>query len=143
MLSAFCDAGVEFVVVGAYALAAHGYVRATGDLDLWVGATPENAARVLLALQRFGAPTQGLTVADLATPDVVVQIGVAPRRIDVLTGIDGVDFGEAWTVRMTVDVDGLRVPVLCREHLVQNKRATGRPRDLADLDALGDATGTT
>ncbi len=136
ILSSFDAAGVEYLVVGAYALAAHGVPRATGDLDLWVNATPENAGRVRGALQRFGAPLEGVTDADLATPDNVLQIGVPPRRVDVLTSIDGVKFTEAWAARVEVVLEGVQVPILSREHLVLNKRAVGRPQDLADLERL-------
>ena len=137
MLSALHDAGVEYLVVGAHALAAHGRPRATGDLDLWVRPSSENASRVYLALQRFGAPLDLLRQEELATPDLVFQIGVAPARIDILTSISGVTFEEAWGNRTTVVVEGLSLPVIGRHHLIQNKRAVGRPRDLADLVDLG------
>lgn len=142
MLSAFAEEGVRYLLVGAFAMAAHDKPRATGDIDLWVEPTLENAVRVLRALARFGAPLGGLAPEDLAAPDVVFQIGVAPRRIDILTSIDGVAFGEAWPERLAARVAGLEVPVIGRRHLVVNKRATGRPRDLADAEALeadGDA----
>jgi hypothetical protein len=114
-------------------LAAHGRPRATGDLDLWVHGSPENAERVWAALARFGAPLGELTQADLATPDVVFQIGQPPCRIDVLTTIDGVAFDAAWPRRMTIEIDGMQVPVLGRDDLLVNKRATARPQDLADV----------
>jgi len=136
MLSALSGAGVEYLVVGAYALAAHGLPRATGDLDVWIRATPANAERAWSALATFGAPMRGITVSALASPDTVIQIGLAPHRIDVLTDIDGVDFEEAWDRRVVVDVDELRVPVIGRDDLIRNKRATARPQDLADVDAL-------
>lgn len=136
ILSSFGAESVEYLVVGAYALAAHGLPRATGDLDLWVNATPENAGRVRRALERFGAPLEGVSEADLATPDNVLQIGVPPRRVDVLTSIDGVDFAEAWPARLDVTVEGMEVPMLGREHLIRNKRAVGRPQDLADVARL-------
>jgi hypothetical protein len=139
MLSALFEEGVEFLIVGAFALAAHGLPRATGDIDVWIRRSDENAARVWQALIRFGAPTRGLTQSDLATPDVVFQIGVAPRRIDILTSIDGVTFDEAWPHRLTVSLEGVSIPVIGRAHLIQNKRAAGRPKDLTDLDWLNDA----
>jgi hypothetical protein len=120
-------------VVGAYALAAHGLPRATGDLDLWVATTGSNPDRVREALARFGAPVNDLSVEDLRRRDLIFQIGVAPQRIDVLTSIDGIEFAEAWQGRMEADLDGLGVPVLSREHLIRNKRAAGRPQDIADL----------
>jgi hypothetical protein len=133
MLSALSDAGAEFLVVGAYAMAAHGLPRATGDLDVWVRADPANAERVLVA---FGAPTTGLRADDFSVPDQVVQLGVSPYRVDLLTSIDGVTFGEAWPAREEVPMDGLNVPVLSRRHLVQNKRATDRPQDRIDVERL-------
>jgi hypothetical protein len=133
MLSALCGAGAEFLVVGAHALAAHGRPRATGDLDLWVRPTRENAQRVWKALAAFGAPLTGLRLADLSDPDVVFQMGVPPNRIDILTAIDGVEFEAAWSNRIRVPLAGLEVPVLGRQDLVTNKRAAGRPKDLADL----------
>lgn len=136
MFAALSEAGAEFLVVGAYAVAVHGRPRATGDLDLWVRPTAENAARVWKALATFGAPLQDLSMADLTRPDLVYQIGLPPARIDVLTGISGVAFEEAWPRRVTVTIAGRAVSVLGREDLIRNKRAAGRPRDLADLAEL-------
>lgn len=132
MLSAFTVENVKYLLVGAYALAAHGHVRATGDIDLWVESSPENAAHVMAALRRFGAPLHQIEEQDFETPDTVFQIGVAPRRIDILTGVDAVDFEAAWGARTEVEVSGLKVPVISRQHLLQNKRSTGRPQDQAD-----------
>ena len=136
MLSALSEAGADFLVIGAHAVAVHARPRATGDLDIWVRATPENAERVWTALVAFGAPLHQLTRKDLASDDVVFQIGVAPNRIDLLTTIAGVSFDEAWPRRTTVELWGLSVPVIGREDLVRSKRAAGRPRDLADLAEL-------
>jgi hypothetical protein len=135
-LSAFNANGVEYLVVGAYALAAHGRVRATGDLDIWVRAAPDNAARVIKALTEFGAPLHDLTLADLSHHGVVFQVGVAPLRIDILTGIDGVTFDDAWPARVQTKVFEQPVAVLSVEHLIRNKRAVGRAQDLADLEWL-------
>jgi hypothetical protein len=135
-LNVFTAEGVEFLVVGAYALAAHGIPRATGDLDLHVHATNANAARVFKALTAFGAPLQNLTKEDLASPGTVYQIGLAPNRIDILTLIDGVKFTTAWKNRMVIDVDGLKIPVIGREDLILNKKAVGRPQDLVDVEKL-------
>jgi hypothetical protein len=132
MLCALSVEGADFLVVGAYALAVHGLPRATGDIDLWVRPTPDNAARVWRALRQFGAPIRDLTVADLATPDIVFQIGLPPHRIDLLTSITGVDFDDAWQDRVETELDGLRLCVLSKQHILQNKRAVGRPKDLAD-----------
>lgn len=142
ILSAFIAEGVEFLLVGAYALAVHGVPRATGDIDLWVRPTPENAARVRGALAKFGAPVSELTVADLAAPDLIFQVGVAPRRIDVITSISGVEFVQAWANRIEVPIQGLTVPVLGREDFIRNKRASGRPKDAADVALLEETEGS-
>lgn len=138
MLSALFAAGAEFLLVGAHALAVHGYPRATGDLDLWVRASPENATKVWQALQSFGAPLLDLTLADLSRPGIVFQMGLPPARIDILTGISGVTFEEAWPHRVEVSIEGIPLPVSCigRDDLVRNKRASGRPKVLVDADAL-------
>jgi len=133
MLSTLCNENAEFLLVGAYALAAYGLPRATGDMDIWIRCSDANAQRVWRALQQFGAPLSELTLDDLKTPDLVFQIGIAPRRIDLLTSIDGVQFDEAWLQRKTIDVEGLTVAVIGRSHLIQNKKAVGRPQDLADV----------
>lgn len=138
LLRALLDAHVEFVVVGAHALAAHGLPRATGDLDVLVEPTPENARRVVAALTTFGAPlaSHGVSEQDFATEGNVYQIGLPPRRIDVLTSISGVSFEQARGSRIVVELAGLRVPVLGRDALVANKRAAGRPKDLLDAETL-------
>lgn len=140
VLGLLLDAEARFLVVGAYALAAHGIPRATGDLDIWVEPTPENSARVWRAITAFGAPVESLKLApeDLQRSGVVVQIGVPPRRIDLLTEITGVGFAEAWPGRTEHDVAGRSVPFLGRQALVKNKQAVGRLRDQADLEALGE-----
>ncbi len=136
LLSEFNAERVEYLVVGAHALAAHGHVRATKDMDVWIRPTPENARRVMQALAGFGAPLHGTTVDDLGGPDFVLQIGVPPLRIDVITSITGVEFEEAWIARLQTTFDGEPVGVLSRQHLIQNKSATGRPQDIADVDFL-------
>lgn len=136
LLSEFNARGVEFLVVGAHALAAHGHVRATRVLDLWVRPTPGNAARVIAALRAFGAPLHDLTERDLTSRGIVFQIGVAPLRIDLLTDVDGMEFEEAWRERVPTAFGGETVDVISRRHLIRNKRASGRPQDLADLDRL-------
>jgi hypothetical protein len=137
LLHAFVAHRVRFLVVGAYALAVLGRPRATGDLDVWIEATPENADRAIAALRDFGAPLRALTANDLATPGVVFQIGLPPLRIDVLTAIDGVEFSEAWPRRTRADFDGILVPVIGRRDFLTNKRATGRLKDRADAERLG------
>lgn len=138
LLVCLADAKADFVVVGGHAVAAHGHVRATKDLDVLVRPTPENAVRVYRALAAFGAPLQAFEVGvdDFTTYDGVLQIGLPPLRIDVLTRITGVSFDEAIAAALTVDVDGRTVLVIGRDALVRNKRATGRPQDLADVAAL-------
>ena len=136
LLAEFNDHGVEYLVVGAHALAAHGHVRATKDLDVFVRPSRENAERVLLALTDFGAPLHDLSVQDLATPGIVFQIGVPPLRIDVITEIDGVTFAEAWQTRFPTRFADIPANVLSRAVLTRNKRASGRTQDLADLEAL-------
>lgn len=138
LLILFVDTGVEFVIVGAYALALHGAPRASGDIDLFVRATPDNAERVFAALARFGAPLEaaGVAAAHFAQPGMVYQIGLPPRRIDVLTEISGVTFDEAWGSRVTVEVEGRAVGFIGRTALLRNKQAAGRPQDIADVARL-------
>jgi hypothetical protein len=136
MLSAFSDRRVEYLLVGGYALAAHGLPRATGDLDLWIRPTPDNARRAMSALKDFGAPLMDLREEDLCTPGTVFQIGVAPCRVDLLTAIDGVTFDEAWPNREAIEIENLRVLLLGRNDLIRNKKASGRSQDLADIARL-------
>lgn len=140
LLAAFLEAKTRFLVVGAHAMAVHGVPRATGDLDVWIEPSAENAERAWHAVSRFGAPlgTLKVTREDFQQPDQVVQVGLPPRRIDILTSISGVTFDEAWSSRVTHDVRGLEVPFLGRDALVRNKRASGRAKDMADLEALGE-----
>ncbi|MCB9508390.1 MAG: hypothetical protein H6697_12095 [Myxococcales bacterium] len=142
LLRSLLECEVEFVIVGAHALAVHGVARATGDIDIFVRATPANAQRVVAALGIFGAPVRshGVVAADFTRPDWVYQIGLPPRRIDLLTSISGVDFETAWTRRDTLVVDGLTLPFLGIGELRANKLASGRPKDLADIALLDDVT---
>jgi hypothetical protein len=132
MFSELSAAGADFLVVGAFAMAGHGMSRSTGDLDIWIRPHRDNAQKVWNALARYGAPVEMLTVDDLSRPGLFFQIGVIPDRVDILTEIDGVGFEEAWEARVYRNVDGVRVPVLSREHLLINKKAAGRPKDLFD-----------
>jgi hypothetical protein len=136
MLSALSEAGADYLIVGAHALAAHGFPRATGDLDIWVRPAPDNAACVLAALHAFGAPLFDLSAADLTRLGTVFQLGVVPNRIDILTEISGVTFEDAWPRRVVLTIEGQPLPFLGREDLERNKRAAGRPKDVADLAAL-------
>jgi hypothetical protein len=131
-------ARARFIVVGAHAMAVHGVPRATGDLDVWVDPEPANAGLVWKALLEFGAPVSdvGIVREDLEKPGFVIQIGQPPRRIDLLTGISGVTFAEAWPNRVLHTVGDLSIPFLGQGDLIRNKRASGRPKDLVDLDLL-------
>jgi hypothetical protein len=129
--------GVEYVVVGAVALAHHGFPRYTGDLDVLVRNSPDNAQRLEAALAAFGLAALGLKAADFADAYRVIQLGVAPNRIDVLTSLTGLTFDQAWASRVEVAVAGTRVNFIGREALILNKRLTGRAQDKADLEALG------
>jgi hypothetical protein len=136
ILSAFCEEKVEFMLVGAYAVAAHGLPRATGDIDLWIERSEKNAERVWAALAKFGAPLQNLSKRDFLMPGTVVQLGVTPRRIDILTQITGVGYVEAKPQRTFIDLEGMKIPVIGLTHLLQNKSAVGRPQDRADVARL-------
>jgi hypothetical protein len=136
LLRTFIDADVRFLVVGAYALAHHGRPRATGDLDVWVDAEPENAERVMRALAAFGAPLDDVSAADFARPGVVVQIGVPPGRIDVLTELTALQFADAWRSREAGRFGSLTVDFLGKDAFIRNKRATGRAKDLGDIEGL-------
>jgi hypothetical protein len=136
LLRSFVAHSVRFLVVGAYALAVHGRPRATGDFDVWVDATPENAPRVMRALAEFGAPMQGLTDADFAQPGIVYQMGLPPGRIDVITDLTGLTFAAAWPDRVEQQLEDMRIPVIGREAFIRNKKATGRSKDLVDVEDL-------
>jgi hypothetical protein len=136
MLSALHAENAEFLIVGSYAVAAYGGQRATADIDIWVRPSAENSLRVMRALARFGAPTAQLKAQDFQTDDLVFQMGNPPWRIDILTSIDGVSFDEAWPDRSEWNIDGLKLPVLSRRHVILNKRTVGRAKDLADVEQL-------
>ena len=136
MLHALTDEKVRFILVGAYALAAHGYPRATMDIDIWVMPSPENADAVLRALSRFGAPLHNLTKEDLLMDGTIFQIGVAPRRIDIITSASGLQFEPAYRNSISVNIEGIEVRIPSIDDLILNKRATGRTKDLADVEAL-------
>jgi len=136
ILLALSEREAKFLLVGAYAMAAHGYPRSTMDIDLWIMSDPENAALVLQALKDFGAPTEDLSLEDLQKDGLIFQIGVAPCRIDILTSIDGLQFGEAYTNSNILEIEGISVHVLSIPDLITNKRNSGRLKDLADLESL-------
>ena len=136
MLRALSDEKVEFLLIGAYAMAAHGYPRATMDIDIWVMPSSRNADAVLRALMRFGAPLHNLTREDLQKEGIIFQIGVAPRRIDIITSATGLTFEEAYKRSLSVNLDGIEVHIPSIDDLIHNKKATGRTKDLADAEAL-------
>ena len=138
MIRAMNNAEVEYLVVGAHAMAVHGVPRATGDIDFWVKPNRENGERVLRALNEFGAPVSahGISLDDLEKPDTVYQICLPPRRIDLMTGISGVSFADAWPSKVLVEIEGISISVIGRQELARNKRASGRTKDLIDLEIL-------
>jgi hypothetical protein len=127
---------VDFLIVGALAVSWHGFPRYSGDIDFFVRPTPENASLLIAALAQFGFGGLGIAVDDLSREDRVIQLGVAPNRIDLMTSISGVSFDEAWQTRVPASLDGVEVNIISREALLRNKRASGRPKDLIDVDAL-------
>ena len=127
---------VKYLLVGAYAMAAHGYPRSTMDMDLWIMPNLENAVLVLQALEDFGAPTGDLSLEDLQKEDIIFQIGVAPRRIDILTSIDGLEFEYAFSRSKVIEIDNIPVHLLSIPDLITNKSLTGRLKDLADVELL-------
>jgi predicted nucleotidyltransferase len=130
--------GVEYVIVGAHSLAFHGRPRYTGDLDILVRATPENGAKLVELLNEFGFADSGFKESDFTEPEQVIQLGRPPNRVDLLTSISGVATAEAFATKIATRLDDIPVFVLSKEALIQNKRAVGRPQDLADLDTLED-----
>jgi hypothetical protein len=136
LFAALNDAGAEYLVVGGYAFSFHAFPRFTKDLDIWIRATPDNAARVHAALTVFGAPLDDVAESDLASEGLIFQIGVVPNRIDILTSVSGVEFDEAWQDREETRYGDQTICLISRAHLIQNKRAVGRPQDLVDADQL-------
>jgi len=136
LLLAFNEHDVEYLIVGAHALAAHGHVRATKDLDLWVRPDESNAQKVLRALSDFGAPLSNLTAGDLSRKETIFQIGLPPLRIDIITNIDGVEFEDAWPDRLETSFGGVPAFVISRQHLITNKKTAARLQDLADVQEL-------
>lgn len=136
LLECFARHEVRFLIVGSWALAAHGHPRMTKDLDIWVLADSANADAVIEALVDFGFGDLDLTAEDFLESDMVVQLGYPPNRVDLLTSPDGVDFESCWADRLDVTMDGLDVPFIGLEGLKQNKRSSGRPQDLVDIQIL-------
>ena len=127
---------VRYMVVGGYAVAFHGHPRYTKDLDVWVEREPGNVARLLSALREFGFGSLGLSAEDFLEPDQIIQLGFPPNRIDLLTDLEGVDFGQAYAGIVAANVEGIPVYFIGLEDLKRNKRAVGRHQDLADLERL-------
>jgi hypothetical protein len=127
---------VRFLVVGAYALGAYGYPRATGDIDIWVLAEQDNSKKLYQALKHFGAPLAQIGESTFTQQGIIFQIGVAPRRIDIITRIDGVDFSAAWQNRRLIDIDGTPIPFISKQDLIKNKLSTGREKDRLDAIQL-------
>lgn len=128
--------GVRYLIVGGFAVAVHGTPRYTKDLDIWVECSLENADRLARVLEDFGFASLGVTAADFATPDLVIQLGYEPNRIDILTGLTGVRFEDAYPLRVATTVGGLEIQIIDRSSLIANKRALGRPQDLVDAEDL-------
>ncbi|MGI8436482.1 MAG: hypothetical protein ACR2NX_06200 [Chthoniobacterales bacterium] len=130
------SAKVEYLLVGGYAVGHYGHPRATGDLDLWVAVDERNATSLFAAVRAFGFDVPALTVDLFLQPKRVIRMGVPPVRIELLTGIDGVDFRDCYARRETTEIDGVIVDIICLEDLKKNKRASGRHQDLSDVEKL-------
>jgi hypothetical protein len=128
--------GVEYVVVGGHAVGYHGYPRYTGDIDFFVRSSPENASRVVKVLVEFGFEDANRLESDLVEADKIVQLGRPPNRIDLMTGISGVEFTEAWESAETTEMEGLAIKIIGRDALLRNKRSSGRTKDLADAEEI-------
>ncbi|MDT8302426.1 MAG: nucleotidyltransferase [Sedimentisphaerales bacterium] len=136
MLQILLDNKVRFLVVGAYAMGAYGYPRATGDFDIWVEASSENSKIIYQSLLKFGAPISELTQTTFCEEGIIFQIGVAPRRIDIITKIDGVDFKKAYSDKQEVEIEDIKIPFISKEDLIKNKESTGREKDILDVKYL-------
>ena len=126
----------KFLIVGAYAMGAYGYPRATGDLDIWIEASPENSKKLCKSLSEFGSPMNNITENTFTEKGIIFQIGVAPRRIDIITHIDGVSFEEAYKTKESIEIEDIQVPFLSKENLIKNKESTDREKDRLDADYL-------
>ena len=139
LLQFFNEENVKYIIVGGYALAFHGFPRFTGDIDLWVEASKENAQHILQALEKFGFSSIELKLSDFTQDENIIQLGYPPARIDLMTAIDGVNFAEAFPNRIPTSYGDVEVFMISRDDFIQNKRATGRYKDLADLESLGES----
>ncbi|MFH1441446.1 MAG: hypothetical protein ABIH18_05355 [Candidatus Omnitrophota bacterium] len=136
MLQILLNNKVKFLIVGAYAMGAQGYPRATGDFDIWVEPSPENSKKVYDSLSEFGAPLEQINTETFIKKGIIFQIGVVPRRIDILTFIDGVKFDKAYKDKENIKIEGLTIPFLSKENIIKNKKATGREKDKLDVKYL-------
>ena len=136
MLQILLNNKIKFLVVGAYAMGIHGYPRATGDLDIWVEASTGNSEKIYQSLSEFGAPLSEVTKSTFCEEGIIFQIGVAPRRIDIITKIDGVDFNKAYSDKQEIEVEGIKIPFLSKKNLIKNKESTGREKDKLDVKYL-------
>ncbi|MDZ4721946.1 MAG: nucleotidyltransferase [Roseiflexaceae bacterium] len=135
-LQSLNDHGVEYLLIGGYAVAYHGYVRNTADIDVWIAGSANNVSAVITALHAFGFPADAMTAQALSDPRNIIRMGIAPLRIEVFTAIPGVDFQTCYPQRVEATIDGIRVPIIDLANLKVNKAASGRPKDLADLHNL-------
>ncbi len=136
MLQILLKNKVKFLIVGAYAMGAHGYPRATGDFDIWVEATVENSKKIYKSLSEFKAPMFDIREETFVEKGIFFQIGVIPRRIDIITHIDGIVFKEAYKTKELIDVENIKIPFLSKENLIKNKESTGRKKDKLDVEYL-------
>lgn len=136
MLQILSDNKVKFLVVGAYAMGAYGYPRATGDFDIWVEASLENSEKIHRTLSQFGAPLSDITKTTFCEEGIIFQIGVAPRRIDIITKIDGVEFQKAYPDKQEIEIEDIKIPFISKEDLIKNKESTGREKDKLDAKYL-------
>ncbi len=136
MLQILLSNEVKFLIVGAYAMGIYGYPRATGDFDIWVEASIGNSKRLYKSLTEFGTLLSDINEKTFSEKGIVFQIGVAPRRIDIITHIDGIDFKSAYQSKQEIEIENLQIPFLSKEDLIKNKQATGRKKDILDIDYL-------
>lgn len=136
LLRALNDAKVEYLIVGGYAVGMLTEPRYTKDIDIWINNTKDNAERVYKSLQEFGAPLGDVTISDFTNPDLVYQIGLEPCRIDILMGLEDMDFSECWNRRVVTELDEMTFNFISIDDLIENKERTGRPQDLIDADNL-------
>ena len=136
IISLLLEEKADFLIIGAYAMAAHGFPRATGDIDIFIKTDQKNSQAIYNALLKFGAPLSQMSPQDFESDDLIFQIGLAPRRIDIITHIDAVSFQEALKAAMIIEIDELKVPVISKSALIKNKRSTGRAKDLLDVETL-------